>query len=111
MHLPPHVAEQLGRVPKSSDGYCQYAPCQVTLKSGELLERVYLVEGVSFQRVWGDTQGTLNGKAVDFPNWPPGIGPADVVGVQPHVGHELFRDRAPAPHEGSADYAWCLYDA
>lgn len=51
------------------------------------------------------------GNAVDFPNWPPGISPADVVDVQPHGGREAFRNRAPGPYESSAQYAWCLYDA
>lgn len=160
MRLPPHLADQLSRVPKSSDGYCEYAPCRVTLRSGDVLDRVYIVERAAFRRVWGETDATVRvdnieqiedspfrlparcandlyragesgmgytqftarlrdgstlpfvvGNAVDFPNWPPDTGPADVVDVQPHAGREIFRDRAPSPHERSAPYAWCLYDA
>jgi hypothetical protein len=159
MRLPPQLAEQLGQVPKSSDGYCEYAPCRVTLESGEVLDRVYIVELTAFRRIWGQTEDTVSvddleriedsplrlpsrwanalyeagesgqgytvftarlrdgsnlpfvvGNAVDFPNWPPGIGPADVVDVQPHEGREVFRDRAPGPYESSAQYAWCLFE-
>lgn len=160
MRLPPHLEADLSRVPKSSDGYCEYAPCRVTLKSGEVLDRVYLVQRAAFRRMWGETKATVNvgdierledspvrlpaqwanalyeagesgmgytlftarlrdgstlpfvvGNAVDFPNWPPGVGPGDVVDVQPHAGREIFRDRAPGPHERSAQYVWCLFDA
>jgi hypothetical protein len=160
MRLPQHLAEQLRRVPKSWDGYCAYAPCRVTLNSGEVLDRVYIVEASDFRRMWGHTQATVDvadieqiedspfrlparwanalyqagesgmgytlfvarlrdgsilpfvvGNAVDFPNWPPGDRPADVVDVQPHTGREVFRDRAPGPYESSAEYAWCVFDA
>lgn len=160
MRLPADLAEQLSRVPKSSDGYCEYAPCRMTLKSGEVLDRVYVVERGSFRRMWGETAAAVDvadvqhledspvrlpaqwandlykagesgmgytvfvarlrdasnlpfvvGNAVDFPNWPPTTNPADVVDVQPHAGREVFRNRAPGPHEGAAQYAWCLYDA
>lgn len=59
MRLPQHLAEQLSRVTKSSDGYCQYAPCRVTLKSGEVLDRVYLVERAAFRRMWGESEATV----------------------------------------------------
>ena len=160
MRLPQHLAEQLSSVPKSSDGYCEYAPCRVTLKSGEVLDHVYLVERDAFSRVWGAVATTVAlidieriddspvrlparwanelykagesgmgytlfiarlrdgsllpfvvGNAVDFPNWPPGVQPEDVLDVQPHAGREFFRDRAPGPHESSAQFEWCLYDA
>ena len=132
MRLPEHLGEQLKRVPKSSDGYCVYAPCRVTLKRGEVLDRVYIVEAADFRRMWGHTRDTVDvaeieqiedspfrlparwanklyeagesgmgytlftarlrdgsalpffvGNAVDFPNWPPGTGPAD-AGVSLH---------------------------
>jgi hypothetical protein len=160
MRLPSHLADQLSRVPKSSDGYCEYAPCRVTLWSGDVLDRVYIVELAAFRRLWGETEATVLvddieriedspvrlpvrwanalyeagesgmgytlftarlrdgstlpfvvGNAVDFPNWPPDTGPADVVVVKPHGGREVFRHRAPGPHESSAEYAWCIYDA
>lgn len=161
MRLPPDLAEQLRRVPTSTNGRLEYAPCRVTLKSGEIVERVYIVERATFLQMWGDTEGQATvpvtevdridessqrlpaemanalytagesgmgytlftarlrdgstlpfvvGNTVDFPNWPPGTGPDDVVDVQPHAGREVFRDRAPTLHESSAPYAWCLYD-
>lgn len=160
MHLPLHLAEQLARVPKSTDGGCEYAPCRVTLTSGEVLDRVYIVERSSFHRLWGEMKASVAvediariedspvrlparwanalyeagesgmgytlfsarmrngttlpfvvGNAVDFPNWPPNTGPEDVVDVQPHGGRDVFRHRTPGPHESSALYAWCLFDA
>ncbi|CAN7281140.1 hypothetical protein [Knoellia sp. LjRoot47] len=160
MRLPRHLAEQLSRVPKSSDGHCEYAPCRVTLGSGDVIDRVYLVEAVSFERVWGSSRTTLDlsdieriedsplrlpvhwantlyqagesgmghtvftarlrdgstlpfvvGNAVDFPNWPPGVDPADVVEVLPHAGREAFRHRAPTAYESGAPYDWCVYEA
>lgn len=160
MRLTSHLADQLSGVPKSTDGYCEYAPCRVTLKSGDVLDRVYIVERAAFRRTWGETEATVLvddieriedspvrlpvrwanvlyeagesgmgytlftarlrddstlpfvvGNAVDFPNWPPDTGPADVVDVEPHGGREVFRHRPPGPYESSAEYAWCLYDA
>lgn len=139
MHLPQHVAEQLSGVPRSSDGYCEFAPCRVAFRPGEVLDRVYLVERAAFRRMWGETEATVMvadveevedsplrlpaplanvlyeagesgmgytpftvgfrdgsalpfvvGNAVDFPNWPPGVEPGDVVDVQPHAGREFF---------------------
>jgi hypothetical protein len=132
----------------------------VTLRSGDVLDRVYIVERAAFRRMWGETEVTVFvadieriedspfrlpaqwanalyqagesgmgytlftarlrdgstlpfvvGNAVDFPNWPAGTGPADVVDVQPHAGREVFRDRGPGPHERSARYSWSIYDA
>lgn len=160
VQLSPELAGQLDRVPKSSDGYCDYAPCRLTLRSGEALDRVYVVEAECFRKMWGHTQATVLaadvtrieespvrlparwanklyaagesgmgytlftvdlrdgstipfvvGNAVDFPNWPPGVTPEDVVAVHPHAGREIFRHRAPGPYERSADYQWCAYDA
>jgi hypothetical protein len=59
MRLPSHLADQLSRVPKSSDGYCEYAPCRVTLRSGDVLDRVYIVERAAFRRMWRETEATV----------------------------------------------------
>ncbi|WP_062318038.1 hypothetical protein [Demequina maris] len=46
-------AAQLAQVPKSSSGYMEYSPCRVTLRSGEVLDRVYVVDESQFSRSWG----------------------------------------------------------
>jgi len=43
------------------------------------------------------------GNAVDFPAWPDGVGPADVVDLVPHEGRMSY-DADPPP------YAWALYE-
>jgi hypothetical protein len=56
----------------------------------------------------GRTVAFLTGGAVDFPDWPPGIDPAEAISVEPHVGRDQFQrsqSRNP-PH-----YVWCLYSA
>jgi hypothetical protein len=52
--LSPELREQLSHVATSRDGSMSYAPCLVTLKSGEVLPRVYLLEESSYLRFWGD---------------------------------------------------------
>ena len=42
------------------------------------------------------------GNAVDFPAWPPGIGPRDVVDLLPHEGRT-------SDHLTQPRYAWALY--
>ncbi len=147
-------------MPKSHDGDFVIAPCQVQLRNGDVLPRVYVVEATSFLRNWGHDPSRsmldittiehledsplrlpaqfanelyaegesgmgyvmftvvlrdgrrlpfVTGNAVDFPNWPSDVKPADVVAVLPHTGRPEFRDRAPHPTESSADYLWCLY--
>ncbi len=44
---------QLKQVQRSFDGTCEYAPCQVTLRSGDIVDRVYVVEAESYRRAWG----------------------------------------------------------
>jgi hypothetical protein len=44
---------QLARIPTSTDGYCRYAPCEVTLVTGEVRDCVYVVEQESYMRMWG----------------------------------------------------------
>ncbi len=158
--LSAELRAQLDSVPLAHDRDFALAPCQVTLRSGEVVDRVYIVEAESFIGLWGwdaarpyisledvvsiresptrlpsefadrlyhagesgmgyviFTVVTGNGSrfpfstgdAVDFPNWPPGLGPQDVVDVLPHVGRELFREGGYPPTQQGADYLWCLY--
>lgn len=48
---------QLSKVEKSNDGpwpyACPYAPCQVTVASGELIDRVYVIDAGSYMSLWG----------------------------------------------------------
>lgn len=46
-------AVQLARIECSVDGPLSYAPCRVTLRSGEVLDRVYLVEARAYLSTWG----------------------------------------------------------
>lgn len=45
----------------------------------------------------------LTGNAVDFLDWPGGVGPMDVVDVVPHKGEPDSVTRS------GARYAWCLF--
>lgn len=64
-------ATQLSRVPTSTDGFTTYAPCEVRLASGEVRDRVYLVEAHDYFAGRGD--------------WPDD-GPAEVVRIQDIIG-------------------------
>lgn len=157
--LSQEARRQLDLVPKSSDGTCTYAPCRVQLRTGEVLDRVYVVPRSQFTKVWGNTRSSVEaseiahleespfrlpvelanqlyaagesgmgyvlfvatltdgrtlpfvtGNAVDFPNWPPAVSPADVRSVRPHAGRDVFRSRRPGPYERSARYEWCVFD-
>ena len=46
-------AEQLAGVETSTDGLAVYAPCQVTLTSGEVVDHVYVMEAGNYMRSWG----------------------------------------------------------
>ena len=46
-------AEQLAMVETTTDGLGVYAPCQVTLISGEVVDHVYVVEVSNYMRAWG----------------------------------------------------------
>lgn len=51
--LPERLAEQLALVPATVDHGLHYAPCSVTLHTGEILPRVYIVAEDPFLRYWG----------------------------------------------------------
>jgi hypothetical protein len=51
-----------------------------------------------------------SGDAVDFPNWPDGAKPEDVVDVLPHEGREAFRERG-STNTSASPYSWCLYSS
>lgn len=87
--LPAPLADKLYRAGESGMGYVIFT---VVMNDGRRLPFV-------------------TGNAVDFPAWPADVNPQDAVEVLPHQGREVFRDRAPGPNEGSADYSWCLYQA
>lgn len=57
----------------------------------------------------GSRMPFVTGDAVDFPNWPVGVVPGDVVDVLPGEGRAAFAGRRPGPSESSAPFAWCLY--
>lgn len=48
------LAAQLERVETSHDRSFRYAPCSVTLRSGEVLPRVYVAEEAAYLGFWGD---------------------------------------------------------
>jgi tRNA nucleotidyltransferase (CCA-adding enzyme) len=153
--LPPRLKSQLDAVEPSHHGSVAYAPCRVTLRSGEVLDRVILAESTSAQALWGADpaegapsvteiaaiesspsrlparfanglyeagesgmgyaiftvvmrDGTrlpfLTGSMVDFPNWPEGVHPLDVIDVLPHEGREQLVE-----HQESAPVVWMLY--
>ena len=158
--LPMGLADQLARVATSRDRLLEYAPCLVSLHSGEVLSRVYVVEESAFLEMWGNdpnrpfldvsevasiedspvrlppalanliykagesgmgysiftvhlrdgrTVPFLTGNAVDFPDWPAGIEPAEAVSVEPHVGRDQLREGDSGG--SSLGYVWCLYSA
>jgi len=51
----------------------------------------------------GHKQAYVTGNALDFLPYPAGLGPTDVVAVEPHVGRH-----APSQLSG-LNYHWCLY--
>ena len=51
--LTPSQQQQLSKVETTTDGTCRYAPCRVTLASGDVLDRVYIVEVGPYSRKWG----------------------------------------------------------
>lgn len=50
----------------------------------------------------GKRQAFVTGNAVDFIHYPPGKGPNDVIGVEPHEGRNAEPIVTP-------DWYWCLY--
>jgi hypothetical protein len=61
--LPPHLVEQLRRVPPSGDRWITYYPCCVWLNDGTKLDRVYLVAEIPFIKIWGVYPDQDRGKA------------------------------------------------
>ncbi len=56
MDYPPLSAAlsvQLGLVEQSGDGAFWYSPCEVTLRSGQIVDRVYVAEAKPFFEYWG----------------------------------------------------------
>lgn len=47
------LLEKLFQVQPSRDGILEYRPCQITLRDGGKLDRVYLVEEEPYIKVWG----------------------------------------------------------
>lgn len=89
LRLPAHFANSLNAAGESGMGYCTYS---VELRNGK---RLYFVTG----------------NTVDFPNWPPGVSPSDVVAVRAHDRCPDHRMRAPFTHESGAEYKWSPFRA
>jgi hypothetical protein len=51
--LPAAMRAQLARVEPSGDLDLRYYPCRVRLRSGDVLDRVYLAEAISWFEMWG----------------------------------------------------------
>jgi hypothetical protein len=85
--LPAEFANALNRAGESGMGYCAFS---VEFKNGQ---RLYFVTG----------------NAIDFPNWPDGASPMDIVRVRPHDRCPEHRGRLPLPHEMNAEYSWAPY--
>jgi hypothetical protein len=51
--IPSMLYEQLLEIPASHAGDLDYRPCQVTLRDGSTVERVYVVEALPYFRTWG----------------------------------------------------------
>jgi hypothetical protein len=54
--------EQLLRITPSTDHSMEYRPCQVTLKNGEIINNVYVVEESSYMKTWGVMPDADTGK-------------------------------------------------
>jgi hypothetical protein len=54
--------EQLLKIVPSKDGQLKYRPCKVTLKNGDKLDNVYLVDEDSYFKVWGVMPNHDSGK-------------------------------------------------
>jgi len=89
LRLPAKWADELYLAPESGMGYRHFA---LQINDGSLLHFVV-------------------GNLVDFPNWPPGIGPENVVGVVTGPDREVFRHRGPGPYESGATFLWCTYES
>ena len=79
--LPAKFANELYRAGESGMGYCVFT---IVFRDGR-------------------REKVVTGNAVDFVSYPAGLGPADVIGVEPHT--QPWSDATPGP-----GYVWCLYD-
>ena len=84
LRLAPRFANTLNSAGESGMGYCAFS---VDLRDGR---RLFFITG----------------NAMDFPCWPNGVSPADVVAVHAHDRHPDHRRRNPRADESSASYAW-----
>ncbi|HYF14671.1 MAG TPA: hypothetical protein VD971_06325 [Phycisphaerales bacterium] len=89
LRLPVRFANTLNAAGESGMGYCAFS---VELRNGS---RLYFVTG----------------NAVDFPNWPPGVSPTDVIAVRAHDRSPAHGVRPPFSHESSAEYEWSPFRA
>ena len=55
--IPANLNEQLHQISPSFDRQMEYYPCRVTLKSGEILNNVYVAEVKKYLKVWGILPG------------------------------------------------------
>ena len=51
--LPDHIRDALQRIPSTDGGYIVYYPCRVTLRSGPVLDTVYIEPEKPYLRAWG----------------------------------------------------------
>jgi hypothetical protein len=99
--LPPHLVEQLRRVPPSGDRWITNYPCCVRLNDGTELDRVYLVAEIPFIKIWGLYPDQDRGKAeilvsdiaslMDSPTRLPGIFANELYRAgESGMGYSLF---------------------
>jgi hypothetical protein len=99
--LPRHLAEKLRNITPSEDGKMRYYPCRVTLRTGEVVERVYLAARGSYMETWGVAPEEDPGKHA--------IALTDVLDL------EESADRLPAPfanvlyRAGESGMGYCLF--
>ncbi len=51
--LPSHLRDALARIEPSHDGELQYYPCRAAIKSGQILDTVYIVPEKPYLKYWG----------------------------------------------------------
>ena len=63
--IAPALYDELNRVEPSVDGNIEYRPCQVELSDGTVVDRVYVVEAVTFMLHWGYDPATRSISILD----------------------------------------------